>query len=95
MSKINWLGILFFLGGIVLVIFQSVSSMMTTDAEEVITWKGLSLTSLFGEDAFGWIEGLSWATGQNLADTVVNMQLWILMVGVGILLLIAGMVFKK
>ena len=92
MSKLNWMAIFFTVGGAVLLIFQAVSSMMTTDE---IVWKNKSLISIFGEARFTWIEELSWSLGQRAADAIVNMQLWLLMISVGVICFIIGMIFKK
>ena len=92
MSKLNILFLVCTLGGIVLVIFQSISSMMTTGD---IVWKSKTLVSTFGEDTFTWIDDISMASLQNLADTVVNMQLWIVLLILGGIFFVLGMIFKK
>jgi len=92
MSKFNLLFIVCTLGGIVLLIFQSISSMMTT---EKIVWKSKSLMSTFGEEAFTWIDDISVSALQNLANILVNMQLYILLIGLGAIFFVAGMILKK
>ena len=92
MSRFNLLGIIFTLGGIVMVIFQSISAMMTSGE---IVWKSKTLISTFGEDAFTWIDGISISVLQNLANTLVNTQIYILLIGLGVIFFIAGMILKK
>lgn len=92
MSKLNLMFLACTLGGIVLLIFQSISSMMTTGD---IVWKSKTLVSTFGEENFTWIDTISVAFVQNLADTVVNMQLYILLLILGAVFFVLGMIFKK
>lgn len=91
MSKLNMLAVVCTLGGILLVLFEGISSMMT--AGEIV-WESHTLMSLFGENAFTWIDGISVSAVQNIANILVNMQLFILLIGLGIILFIAGMIFK-
>jgi hypothetical protein len=92
MSKLNLLFISCTLGGIVLVLFQSISSMMTTGD---IVWKSKSLTSIFGEEAFTWIENISISVLQNFTEMIVTMQLYILLLALGGIFFILGMIFKN
>ena len=92
MSKFNLLFIVCTLGGIVLVVFQSIQSMMT--AGEVV-WKSHTLMSIFGEEAFSWIDSISVSAIQSLAAALVNLQLYIVLLGLGALFFVAGMIFKK
>ena len=92
MSKLNWLGIFSVGGGLILLIFQSISSMMTTGE---IVWKSKTLLTTFGEDAFHWVSGISWGFAQSLATSLVNTQLYILLIALGVLFFIAGAIFQK
>ncbi len=91
MGKFEWLGVLSFLGGIVLAMFQGISSMMTVGE---ITWEGKTLISVFGQDSFTWIDGIGVNFLKNLATTVANMQVFILLIGLGVFFFIVGMIFK-
>ena len=59
-----------------------------------ITWEGKTLISVFGEGAFSWIDGIGIRLLKDLATTVANMQLFILLIGLGVFFFIVGMIFK-
>ncbi len=92
MSKFNLAGLIFLVGGAVMVIFQAVASMKTAGD---ITWEPQSLVTLFGEDAFLWIDDVSVVFVQDLAITAINQQVFILLFGLGAICLIIGMITKK
>jgi hypothetical protein len=92
MSKLNLLTLACFLGGAVVLVFQAVSSMMTTG---VITWETQSLVSHFGPERFTWVEELPLSFLQSFAGWVVHMQIFQLLFLLGALFLVLGMIFRK
>jgi hypothetical protein len=92
MSKLELSGVFSLLGGLVLALFQGISSMMTAGE---IEWKGRTLLNTFGEETFAWIDDIGFTSLKNLAVTIVNTQLFIVLLVLGVLLLIAGVIFKR
>lgn len=92
MSKYYILGGLLVVGGLVLICFQAISSMMT--AGEIV-WKGLSVTSIVGMEHLKWIDGISWHSMQTLVKHIVTMPLYILLICTGIVSLIVGGLIDK
>ncbi|MEE8480779.1 MAG: hypothetical protein V3T59_06010 [Desulfobacterales bacterium] len=92
MSKYYLLSGLFFLGGVVLVIFQAISSMMTPGE---IVWKRLSLIDIVDAKYVNWIDGISWDTIQGILQHITTMPLFIILISVGILLFIIGILVQK
>lgn len=81
MSKFTMGGLLSFLGGLLLLGFQAISTLM--DMEGV--WKSLSLVDIFDEAHFLWIDGISWGIVRASADYVVTMPLFVLLFCLGVL----------
>lgn len=87
MSKFTIIGGLLCLAGLVMVVFQAVSSMMT--AGEIV-WKSLSIVDIVSAEYLKWIDGISWHSIQNLIKYIVSMPLYILLFGGGAATLVVG-----
>lgn len=92
MSKYYLLSGIFFLSGLVLVLFQALSSMMTPGE---IVWKRLSLFDIVDAKYVKWIDGISWDTIQGILQHITTMPLFIILISVGILFFIIGALVQK
>ena len=92
MSKFYILGGLLCIGGLMLVGFQAISSMMTAGK---IVWKSLSLVKVVGIEHLKWIDGISVHFLQNFLKYITTMPLYILLLCVGGLSFIVGGVVDK
>lgn len=91
MSKLAGIGLLSCGGGLVLLLFQAISSLMKVE----IAYENLSLVDCFGTESFSWIDGLSWFGIERILNQIVTMPLFILLIGVGIFFLILSGFVKK
>ena len=92
MSKFNLLSLGLIVGGIVVAIFQAISSMMT---EGEITWEPQTPVTVLGPENFEWIDGISVSFVQGIFNTLVNTQIFILMIAVGLFLVVLGMFLNR
>ncbi len=92
MSKYYLLGGLFFLSGLVLVLFQAISSLM---APGETGWKTWSLLDIADAKYVKWIDGISWDIVHDILQHITTIPLFILLISVGILLFIIGSLVKK
>lgn len=92
MSKYYVFGGLLVLGGLILVGFQAVSSMMTPGE---VAWKSLSITGIVGAEHLKWIDSISWHSIQKIAKYIATMPLYILLICVGAVSLIVGGLVDK
>jgi hypothetical protein len=86
MSRYYLLGGLSIIGGVVMVLFQAVASMMTAGD---MVWKKLSLAGVVNAGYLGWVEGIS------PLEYIVAMPLYILLIAVGVILFIVGAIVQK
>ncbi|PQP33118.1 hypothetical protein C6A36_00920 [Desulfobacteraceae bacterium SEEP-SAG10] len=63
MSKYTIAGLVSWLFSALILLFQSISSLMGT--EETMVFKNLSLVSVIGQGHFDWINSLSWVSVQK------------------------------
>ena len=85
MGKYTILGCICWLGSFVLLGFQGISSVMSTDK---VVWKSLNLLDVAGSDKFTWIDGISIGFVQNSVDYVVTMPLFALLLALGVIFFI-------
>jgi hypothetical protein len=79
------LGLLAWLGGIVILGFQSLGTFM----EQEVGWKDMNLVDLAGEEAFRWALEYQWL--YPLFETPI----YILLFGLGLIFIIMGVVFWR
>jgi len=65
MSKFTIIGGLLCLGGLLMIIFQAVSSMMTVGE---IAWQSLSIVDIVNAEYLKWIDGISWHSIQKIGN---------------------------
>lgn len=80
MSRYYVIGGLLCVGGLLLVVFQAVSSMM---APGEIVWKSLSVVDVIDAAYLKWIDGISWQSIQKGMKYITTMPLYILSLSVG------------
>ncbi len=89
MSKFTIAGLLSCLAGGLILGFQAISTLMEPSASSITNgksaWKNLTLADSIGQEYFEWINTISLASIQNIADYIVNMPLFILLFCIGIL----------
>ena len=86
-ALVSWL-----LSGLIL-LFQSISSLMGTG--ETLAFKRLSLVSVIGQEPFNWINSLPWVSVQRAVNYIVTMPLFLLLFCIGILFFLMYMFTSK
>jgi len=92
MSKYYIVGGLLCLGGLLLIGFQAISSMMM---QGEIVWKSLSIAGIVDAEHLKWIDSISWYSIQKIIKNITTMPLYILLICVGILSFIIGGLVDK
>ena len=92
MSKFNIVGGVLCFGGLLLIGFQAVSSMMNPGE---LVWKSLSLVDVVDAEHLKWIDNISWGSIQNGIKYIATMPLYILLLCGGVLSFIFGVFTKK
>jgi len=92
MSKYNIAGFVLCIGGLLLVLFQSLSAIMTPGD---VASTSLTIVDVVDAQHFSWIDGTSLNSLQKAAKFIVTMPLYILLICCGVLSFIAGAVFDK
>jgi hypothetical protein len=93
MSKFTIIGLISWVFSALILLFQTISSLMGT--EETMVFKHLSLVSVFGQGYFDWIDNLSGVAVQNTLNYIANMPLFLLLFCVGILFFLLHMLLSK
>jgi hypothetical protein len=88
MSKLNLFGIVLCIAGLVMVLFQAISSMMT--AGEIV-WKSLSIVDIVSAEHLKWIDTISWHYIRTALEYIAAAPIYILLLCMGgVSLLIGG-----
>jgi hypothetical protein len=85
MNKYTMLGLLAWLGGIVILGFQSLGTFM----EQEVSWKDMNLVDLLGNEAFTWALDFQWL--YPLFEAPVYMLLF----GLGLIFILMGVIFWR
>jgi hypothetical protein len=93
MSKYTIAGLVSWLVSLLILLFQSISSLMGT--EETMIFKNLTLVSVFGQGHFDWINSLSWDNVQKAMSYIVTMPLFLLLFCMGIFFFLLHMFLSK
>ncbi len=93
MSKLTFAGLASLFIGVVLIAFQTIGGLVRSGGD--VAWKNLTLLDVIGKTHFSWIDGMSEGTIQNIVQYIVTMQLYLLLICVGILFLILGRLTSK
>ncbi len=89
MNTIKWVGILGMFAGILVAGYQGLSKLMGKGE------LSYTLINTLGEDRFSWIADITSPTIHNAVDSVVNAEIWILLIVSGIILLVISGIFAK
>ena len=92
MIKLTVIGALSCLGGILILGFQAISSLMTPGD---IVWKTLNLASVLAPTFVEWIDGISWQVIHSPVERIITMPLYLLLICVGVLSLIIGGITQR
>lgn len=82
MGKLTATGLISIAAGLVVLGFQMISSLM-----EHSGWQQLSLHTLLDRKYLGWLDGASFLGLETMALYLVTMPLFLLLVGLGVVLL--------
>jgi hypothetical protein len=93
MSKYTIAGLVSWLVSLLILLFQSISSLMGT--EETMVFKNLTLVSVIGQGHFDWINSLSWDNVQKAMSYIVTMPLFLLLFCMGIFFFLLHMFLSK
>lgn len=86
------MGIVLCVAGLVMILFQAVSSMMT--AGEIV-WKSLSILDVVGAEHLEWIDNISWYYIQSALHYLSTAPLYLLLICTGGAFLIIGGLTQK
>lgn len=92
MSKYYIIGGLLCLGGLLLVCFQAISSLMNPGD---IVWKSISLVDVVDAGHLKWIDGITWYSIHRALKYIISMPLYLLLLIVGGLSFVVGGLFDK
>ena len=93
MSKYTMAGLVSWLFSGLILLFQTISSLM--GMEEKMAFKSLALVDIIGQGYFKWINNISWAGIQNVVSYLVTMPLFLLLFCIGILFFLMHMFASK
>jgi len=89
MSKFTIVGLVSCLASGIILGFQAIATLMDPSASSIskgeTAWKNLTLVDSIGQEYFEWIDTISWVSIQSIADYIVSMPLYILLLCIGIL----------
>lgn len=90
MNKVTILGVLCWLGSLLLLLFQAVSSVMGEGEQ----WRNLAMVDFVPDSAFYWIDDISIELVYQALDYLVTMPLFILLFALGIFFFIINAFLK-
>lgn len=93
MSKLTIAGLVSLFFGALLIAFQTIGALIGSAGD--LVWKNLTLLDVIGKTNFSWVDGMSEGTIQNAVQYIITMQLFLLLICVGILFLILGRLTSK
>jgi hypothetical protein len=85
MNKYTLLGLLAWLGGILILGFQSLGTFM----EQEVSWKNADLIDLLGSETFDWALDYQWLY------PVFETPVYILLFGLGLIFILMGVIFWR
>jgi len=93
MSKYTIVGLISWLFSGLILLFQTISSLM--GMEEKMVFKNSALVDIIGKGHFSWIDGISWVSIQKAVNYIVTMPLFLLLFCIGILFFLMHMFTSK
>ena len=92
MSKFYIFGGLFCLSGLAMVTFQAIQSVMMPGE---VVWKSINIAGIVDEKYVKWVDTISWTFIHNIADYIITMPLYLLLIIVGVISFIIGGLLDK
>ena len=91
MSKFYAIGTIGLIFGFVVLLFQTISSLMTPGA---MIWKSITLMNILDPLYLNWIDGVSWSAMKQLLEYLVGLPLYLLLIGSSCLSFVIGGIKK-
>ncbi len=85
MSKLTILGVISWLGALLLLGFQALATLMKTEGKG---WDNLSITDLATPENMGWVNDITWTLPHQAINYIVTMPLFLLLFCIGLILFI-------
>lgn len=99
MKKTNAAGAISIISGGLVYGYTALGNFMTGSSdlsrEHFVGKAQPSLIDIFKPSNFDWIDSISWGYGQKIADYIVHMPLFLLLIIIGAILLLIGGLFVK
>jgi hypothetical protein len=92
MSRYYIVGGLLCLGGLLVLLYQTISSMMTPGD---IVFNSLGIVDVLDATYLKWIDGISWHGIQKNVKYITTMPMYILLLGTGAFTMVVGGVVDK
>jgi hypothetical protein len=92
MSRYYIVGGLLCLGGLLVLLYQTISSMMTPGD---IVFNSLGIVDVLDATYLKWIDGISWHGIQKTLKYITTMPMYILLLGTGAFTMVVGGVVDK
>ena len=90
MSKFTLAGIVSWLGGLLLLGFQSISTLMAIEGK----WKQINIVDVVDPQYLSWVDDISSEMITNAVNYIVNMPLFVLLFCLGTLFFIINAFFE-
>jgi hypothetical protein len=91
MSKFYTIGSLALLGGLIVLLFQTISSIMVPGA---VVWKSVTLVSILDPLYLNWIDTISWSDMKQFMEYFLSTPVYLLLIGSSGLSFILGGIAK-
>ena len=91
MSKFYTIGGVALVGGLVVLLFQTISSIMTPG---VVVWKSITLMSVLDPLYLNWVQSVSWEGMKQFLEYFLSLPLYLLLIGSSSLSFLLGGIMK-
>ncbi len=91
MSKLTIIGVISWLGALILLGFQGISTIMKTEGKG---WDNLSITDMATPENMEWVNDISWTLLHQGVDYIVTMPLFLLLFCIGLFFFIVNAFVK-
>ena len=92
MNRYIIFGLIFAIGGVMLVLFEGISAMMT--AGEIVL-KTSSPVDLLGDQYFTWIDRIPLSMAQDLLNSLVTLPAWMILAALAVICFVIGGVTSR
>lgn len=91
MDKIKWLGIFALAGGLIMLGYQGIESIMQEGAK----FNNYTLLEMFSEDSFGWIDSVPTMMARDGLIYLINAPFYTILLVVGVFCLVFSGIFAR